>query len=74
MLETMIIDKEKLVMMHMMCCIAIFDSYVVYFSNTIIDCDFATIREIIKYCIVSESCVIINIVIINIVICQIRCL
>src|SRR5271155_3395354 len=58
MLEAMVVCKKGLVVMHMMCCPAVFDPYAIYFSNTTVDCRFAAICETIKYCIVGGSAII----------------
>src|SRR5271170_1507778 len=69
MLEAVVVCKKGLVVMHMMCCTAVFDPYSIYFSNTTVDCRFAAVCETTEYCIVGGSSAIISICI-----CQIRCL
>src|SRR5271170_7487968 len=49
MLETVVVGEERLVMMHMMCCTAVFDPNSFYFSNTTVDCRFAAVCETTEY-------------------------
>jgi hypothetical protein len=55
MLEAVVVCKEGLVVMHVMCCTAIFDPYAVYFWNTSVDRCFAAVCETTEYCVVGGS-------------------